>query len=104
MTLNECVSLYSKTQTRAANGGLTTTRTLIANEYAKVRPMSGDERSRSDQTEAYADYRFYIHQRSDLSAANVIVWNSVDYNIKFIADNGPAESYMYIDAERGGAM
>ena len=42
-----------------------------------------------------------IHYRGDLSAANVIVWNGVDYNIKFIADNGPKEVYMYIDAERG---
>jgi len=104
VNLNESISLYSKTQSRAANGTLTTTRTLVATVYAKTRPMSGNERSRSDQSEGYADYRFYIHQRSDLSEANIIVWNSTDYNIKFIADNGPKEPYMYIDAERGGAQ
>lgn len=104
MTLNEFITFYSKSQVRAANGTLTTTRVKIADAYAKTRPMSGNERSRSDQTEGYADYRFYIHQRSDLAEANIIVWNGVDYNIKFIADNGSKEPYMYIDAERGGAQ
>jgi len=104
MTLNEFIGIYSKSQTADSYGTLSNTRTLIAEVYAKTRPMSGNERNRSDQTEGYADYRFYIHQRSDLAEANIIVWNSVDYNIKFIADNGPLEPYMYIDAERGGAM
>jgi SPP1 family predicted phage head-tail adaptor len=104
MTLNEIISLYSHTQTKDAYGTLVTTRTLIAEVYAKVRPMSGNERNRSDQTESFADYRFYIHYRDDVTAADLIVWNSTDYNIKFIADNGPKEAYLYIDAQRGGAM
>lgn len=104
MTLNEIIYLYSLAQVQDAVGTLTTTRTLIAKAYAKVRPMSGSERNRSDQTEEYADYRFYIHYRSDIDAADLIVWNSTDFNIKFIADNGPKEPYLYIDAERGGAM
>jgi SPP1 family predicted phage head-tail adaptor len=104
MTLNEIISLYSLTQVKDAYGTLVTTRTLIAQAYAKVRPLSGAERNASDQTEAYANYRFFIHYRSDLSEADVIVWNSTDYNVKFIADNGPKEAYLYIDAERGGAM
>jgi SPP1 family predicted phage head-tail adaptor len=104
MTLNELVSFYRLSQTQDAYGTLVTTRVLIAQAYAKVRPMSGGERNRSDQTEAFADYRFYIHYRSDIGAANLIVWNGTDYNIKFIADVGPKEAYMYIDAERGGAF
>lgn len=104
MNLNESISLYSKTQSRADNGTLTTTRTLVATVYAKTRPMSGKERNQSDQTEAAADYRFYIHQRSDFTEANILVWNSVDYNIVFIADNGAKEPYMYIDAKRGVAQ
>lgn len=104
MTLNEIVSLYSKSQTKDEYGTLVTTRTLIAQVYAKVRPLSGGERNASDQTEAHADYRFYIHYNSSVGEADIIVWNGVDYNIKFIADNGPKEAYLYIDAERGGAM
>lgn len=104
MTLNEIVSLYRKSQTQDEYGTLVTNRVLIAQVYAKVRPMSGNERNQSDQTEAFANYRFYIHYRSDLIGADIIVWNGTDYNIKFIADNGPKEAYLYIDAERGGAM
>jgi SPP1 family predicted phage head-tail adaptor len=104
MTPNELISFYSLAQSRDAYGTISAARTKIADAYARVRPLSGAERNAADQTEAYADYRFKIHYRGDLSAANVIVWNGVDYNIKFIADNGPKEVYMYIDAERGGAM
>ena len=104
MTLNELISLYTKSQTQNEYGTLVTTRVLIAQAYAKVRPLSGNERNAGDQTEDYANYRFHIHYRSDISPANLIVWNGVDYNIKFIADNGPKEAYLYIDAERGGAM
>lgn len=104
MTLNEFVSFYRKSQTRAANGTLTTTRVKIDDEYAKTYPRQGMERNRSEQTEGGAMYRFWIHQRSDLAEANIIVWNGVDYNIRFIADNGTQEPYMYIDAERGVAQ
>lgn len=104
MTLNELVSFYQKSQTKNEYGTLVTSRVKIADAWAKVRPMSGSERNRSDQTEAHADYRFYIHYRGDLGEADIIVWNGTDYNIKFIADNGPKEVYLYIDAERGGAM
>lgn len=104
MTLTEFISFYRKSQTRAANGTLETTRVKIADAYAKTRPKSGAERSQSDQTEASADYRFFVHQRSDLTEADIIVWNGVDYNIAFIADNGPKEPYMYIDAKRGVAQ
>lgn len=104
MTLNELVAFYSLTQVKDEYGTLVTTRTLIAEAYAKVRPMSGNERNRSDQTEEYANYRFWVHYRSDLDGADVIVWNGVDYNIRFRADNGPKEAYFYIDAERGVAV
>lgn len=104
MTLNERISFYTLTQVQDEYGTLATTRTLIADAYAKVRPMSGAERNASDQTEEYADYRFFIHYRGDIDAADVIVWSGIDYNIKYRADAGPKETYMYIDAERGGAM
>ena len=104
MTLNEFVSFYSKSQVQNEYGTLTTTRVKITDAWAKVRPLSGNERNASDQTEDFANYRFYIHHRTDVIAADLIVWNGTDYNIKFIADNGPKEAYLYLDAQRGGAM
>jgi SPP1 family predicted phage head-tail adaptor len=104
MTLNEYITVYSKSTAQNEYGTIAGTRTAIASVYARVRPMSGSERNAGDQTEGYADYRFTVLQRSDFQEADVIVWRDTDYNIKFVADNGPRERYMYIDAERGGAQ
>lgn len=104
MTLNEKVTFYRKTGTKDEYGTLSSSRDLVCSAYASTRPLSGNERNRTDQREDYANYRFYILQRSDVMEADILVWNGKDYNIRFIADNGPKERYMYIDAERGGAM
>ena len=104
MTLNEIIGFYSKATTQDTYGTISQVRTKIADAYARVRPMSGAERNAGDQTEAAANYRFTVLHRTDLAEANIITWNGADYNIKFIADNGPKERYMYIDAERGGAQ
>lgn len=103
-TLNEKVQVYSKAQTRNADGSLDNTRTLITTEYMEVRAMSGSERSRNEGREDYANYRFTCHRRTDINENHILRWNSTDFNITFIADNGPRAKYMYIDAERGGAM
>lgn len=104
MTLNEIITISRKTQTQDEYGTLSTTRSTFKKVYAKVRPLSGLERNRSDQTEEAANYRFWIHQRSDILADDIIVWRGTDYNILFIADNGDKEVYMYIDAQRGVAV
>lgn len=104
MTLNELVSIYRKSTTADEMGTISDTRTLVATVYAKIRPMSGSERDRGNQPEDYANYRFHILQRSDLLGADIIEWRGTDYNIRFVADNGPFERFMYIDAERGVAV
>lgn len=104
MTPNEPITFYSKADTQDEYGTLSQTRTKVCDALARVRPLSGSERNRGDQREDFANYRFTIHWRSDLSEAHILVWRGTDYQITFIADNGPRERYMYIDAERGGAM
>lgn len=103
MTLNEVISLYTLTQVKDAYGKFATTRTLLAQAYAAVQVMSGAERNISLQTTPTANYRFYVHYSSDITPAKLLVWNGVDYNIRFIADNGPKEVYMMIEAEKGVA-
>lgn len=103
MTLNELITFYTLTQAQDEYGTLVTTRTELRKAYAKVHPLSGTERYRSMQTEAQSNYRFWVHYYSDVTSATIIVWRGVDFNIRFIADNGPKEAYMYIDAERGVA-
>lgn len=103
MTLNEVISLYTLNQVKDDYGTLTTTREKLADVYANVRAMSGTERYRSQQTESQANYRFWVHHRTDITEAKVLVWNGEDYNIRFIADNGPKEPYMFIEAQKGVA-
>lgn len=104
MNLNEKVTFYRKRQTRAADGSLSQTRDKVCAVYAMVRPMSGSERAAASQREAFGDYRFHIHRRSDVQEADILVWNNTDYNIHFIGDAGNKSPYMYIDAQRGGGM
>jgi head-tail adaptor len=103
MTLNELITFYSKGTTQDEYGTIVDTRTKIADAYSLVRPISGSERNQGDQTAGVANYRFHVLRRSDLATANVIVWNGVDYNIRFIADV-PKSRYTFIDAERGVAQ
>lgn len=104
MTLDQIVSLKRKGQTQDARGALVTTLTLIDRAYAKVRPLRGVERDQGTQVEAPANYRFHIHYRSDLLEDDVIEWQGRDYNIRFIADEGPGSIYLMIEAERGVAV
>ena len=104
MNLNEIVTIYRKRQTRAADGSLDQTRDKVCKIYAMVRPMSGSERNIGRGREDFADYRFHIHRRSDIRESDILVWNSMDFNIHFIGDAGPKDPYMYIDAQRGGAQ
>jgi len=102
MTLNERIKVWRKADTRNADGTVSKTRTLVTSEFVFVRPMSGSERLGSDQTEAYATHRFFMQNNTDILGSDIIVWNSTDYNIKFISSPSEQERYMYIDAERGG--
>lgn len=104
MNLNEKIYIYRKGQVQQADGSLTETRTLKFTLGAKVVPMSGSERAMNLGTEAYSTHRFHVLQRDDILGSDVLVWRSTDYNIRFIANVGPKERYMFIDAERGGAM
>ena len=104
MTLNQIVSIQRKTQVQQADMSLLTTLAEVAEVYAMVFPIRGSERNQGDQTEARANYRFTIHQRTDLLDDDVLVWNGYQYNIRFIADRGPGSIYLKIEAERGVAI
>lgn len=104
MTLDQVIEIRRKAQVQQPDGSLQTTLGLLANAYASVSPMRGDERNQSNQTEAQADYKFHIHYRSDLKEDDVIVWQGNHYNIRFIADKGPGSIYLMMEAERGVAI
>lgn len=104
MTLDQFITVNRKGQTQADDGSLTTTMTKRFDAYAAVYPIRGDERRMGNQNEAQADYRFRIIARTDVDADDVIVWNGREYNVRFIAERGPGEIYMTLEAQRGVAV
>lgn len=104
MTLDQLITINRKAQVQQADGSLQTTMTKVADAYAAAYPIRGDERRMGDQTEAQADYRFRILARSDIRPDDVIVWDGVEYNIRFIASRGAGEIYMMLEAQRGVAV
>lgn len=104
MKLRYRIRIERKGQVQAADGSLTTTRTLLCEAYAQVQPMRGSERDQSMQTEAAADYKFTIRRRGDIREDDIIVWQGTDYNIRAILDYGPQSLYLTLEAQRGVAV
>ena len=104
MTLDQYIEIKRKAQVQQPDGSLQTTLSVLSAEYAKVVPMRGSERNASSQTESPANYRFHIHQRTDIREDDVIVWNGDSYNIRFISSEGQGAIYLMIEAERGVAV
>lgn len=101
--LRERVTIRRTTQAADAYGALVATDTDVATVWALVRPMTGRERSASQQTEAVAMYLVVMRYRDDLRDDDVLVWRGYTFNIRFIKDRGPRAMYLEIEAERGVA-
>jgi len=101
--LNERVTIRRTTETQDAYGTLIQTVRDVASVWAKVRPMSGGERSAAQQTEAQSNYLIVMRYRADVLPADTLIWRGVEFNIRFIRDRGPRSLYLEIEAERGVA-
>lgn len=97
--LDQRIELQRLTRTSDGGGGYTEQWTTYATVWANVRPMSGRERYQAQQTQASANYRIAIRYRADIDPADRIVWRGKVLNIRFIADAGPRDLYLTIDAE-----
>ena len=76
----------------------------VATVCAHVRPSSGGETTRFDRVNAEAMYRFVFHNRPVLLESDKLVWNGVDYNIRFIHRRSCRNLYLEVDAQRGVAQ
>lgn len=101
--LDQQIVIQQKTQTRRAEGGYDETWSTFATVWAKVRPLSGRERTQADAVEAPADYRFTIRRRTDITEAMRVTWGGGTFNIRFIGLTSARELYMDVDAERAVA-
>jgi SPP1 family predicted phage head-tail adaptor len=72
--------------------------------WAAVRAKSGRERFDTDRVNAEAGYVFTIRNRADIDERNVIVWNSRQFNIRFVRQLSNRPLYMEIEADQGAAI
>lgn len=101
--LDQRILIQQEVTTSDGSGGQTKTwQTVHGPIWAKVRPQSGAERSRSDQVQAEAKYMVFIHNRA-IEESYRIVWESNGgriLNIRYVA-RSPRDLYIKIEAEEG---
>jgi SPP1 family predicted phage head-tail adaptor len=98
--LTERVTLRRYIETINEYGTIERVATSLGTVWALVRPMSGRERDRAQQTEARADYLVVLRNRDDLTEKDVVVWRGAELNIRFIKERGPRALFLEIEAEK----
>lgn len=102
--LDQRVTIRRKSTSQNDYGTLEETDTDLATVWALVRPMSGQERDRAQQTEARANYlvvlRTVVVDKHSLTEKDVVVWNGDEMNIRFLKNRGRS-LYTEIECERG---
>ena len=73
-------------------------------QWAHVRPMSGSEAERFDKLNPVATELFVIRWRGDLQEDDRVIWEGVEYNIRYIKNAGGRKLYLEFFAERGVAQ
>lgn len=102
--LRERVTLRRYTEAINAYGTIDRTASALAEVWAHVRPQSGSEQDRGQQTEARAMYLVVIRYRSGLTEKDCVVWRGVEYDIRAILDRGPRSQFLELVCERGAAQ
>lgn len=99
--LNQRITIERKQRTPDGGGGYVEAWSTVETRWALVRPMSGNERAASQQTQADANYLIVVRNPADVQHADRIMWNGDAYNVRFIKDRGSRALYLEIEAERG---
>jgi SPP1 family predicted phage head-tail adaptor len=99
--MTEQIELHSLTSTADGMGGSTHAWAKYADEWAHIRPLSGNERVGAMRTEGTAKHLIIIRNRDDVRDTHKIVWGSRELNIRFIRARGPRDLYLELEAELG---
>ena len=104
--LDQRINITRETRAADGMGGGTISLDILVGAYAKVRAKKGNEREIANQLEAPAGYVFTIRNRSDITIRenDRIDWDGIQYNIKFIANEGKRALFLDINADRGVAQ
>lgn len=101
--LDQRVTFRREVQTDDGMGGHSTTWEDVAEVWAKVRPMSGNEREHSDRQNAQANYLIVIRARDDVDESCIAIWKGTQFNIRFVKYR-PRSRFLELEAEKGVAI
>jgi len=102
--LDQRITIRRETLADDGMGGSTVSLADVATVWAKAIARSGREREYSDRLNAEGSYTFVIRWRNDIRESDRILWNSVQYNVRAISQDGGRKMYLELDAERGVAQ
>lgn len=103
--LNRLITLQQRTQGKDAEGGITDTwGDFVANIWAKVVHLSGNERRATQQGGQVLEARteFTIRYFPGVTSAMRVVFDGKYYNIRHVNDFDDAHAFMILTCDTGG--
>lgn len=102
--LTERIRIETPQRVADGYGGETETWTTTATVWAEVKAVRGREPEEAGKPEMSVTYLITIRRRSDLTAADRIVWTTngnTELNLREIRDQGPRHEWLTLVAESG---
>lgn len=98
VNLDKEITIQSNTQTTDSQGGYTESWATLATDWADIQPASGFEKFQANQLQAKITHNIIIRYRSDVTAANRILYGSRTFAIKEVINMSEANTYLKIKA------
>jgi len=99
--LRERLALQSASRAADGGGGATVTWSTVADVWAAVRPISGDERLRHDAVTARVTHEVWIRHRSDVAPAMRFTSGARILDIVAVLDPGRRDRLQCLCEEQG---
>ncbi len=84
--INRRVTIQAVTDTTDAGGGRAQTWAMLATVWARVEPLSGDERARAEQVAADLSHRVTVRYRDDVTPRHRLLYGSRVLKILAVRD------------------
>jgi SPP1 family predicted phage head-tail adaptor len=86
--LRHWITIRESARTPDEGAGFIETWYAIANVYAAVEPLTGDEQIQAMQTGMIQPHRFSIRYRRGLTGANEILYDGRRFNVRSVVNTG----------------
>lgn len=104
--MDQRITLRGETLTGDGQGGQTRKVADKFSAWAEVVPGTGAEQDRHDRLVGEAMYTFTFRNRPDVTVqeSDRVLWDGIEYNVRFVARPGGRDLYISVTAERGVAQ